>query len=72
MITGVTFHMGAPKKTKEPLYSMPQEVSDWVERAQSIMQRLQGEVDRLKQENTELKSYKKWAEHRILRSELED
>lgn len=60
------------KKKPEQLFSMPQEVSDWVERAGSIMKHLQGEVDRLKQENSELKSYKKWAEHRILRSELED
>jgi polyhydroxyalkanoate synthesis regulator phasin len=64
--------MVAPKKTKEPLYSMPQKVSDWIERAESRMHRLQGEVDRLKQENSDLKSYKKWAEHRILRSELEN
>jgi polyhydroxyalkanoate synthesis regulator phasin len=71
MIGGVTFHMGAPKKNKETLYSMPQEVSDWVERATSIMSHQKGEIERLKEEVKELKAYKQWAEHRILRSEAE-
>lgn len=60
------------KKKPEQLFSMPQEVSDWVERAQSIMNHQKGEIARLKEENYELKLYKKWAENRILRSELED
>jgi len=71
MITGAIFHMVAPKKTKEPLYSMPQEVSDWIERATSIMSHQKGEITRLKEEIKELKAYKQWAEHRILRSEAE-
>ncbi len=49
-----------------PLFNMPQEVSDWIERAQSIMAHQKGQIDRLKAENTELKSYKRWAEQRIL------
>lgn len=52
-------------------YTMPQDVKDWIERAQSIMNHQKGEIERLKKENTELKAYKKWAEHRILRSDYE-
>lgn len=59
----------APKP--QPEFSMPMEVKDWIERANSTIQHLRGEVERLKTENTELKSYKKWAEHRILRSDYE-
>jgi hypothetical protein len=55
----------------EPMYTMPLEVKNWIERAQSTINHQKGEIQRLKQENEELKSYKKWAEHRILRSEHE-
>lgn len=61
-----------PKKAPEKLYTMPQEVSDWIERAQSIMNHQKGEIERLKRENAELRGWRKWAEHRILRSEHED
>ena len=46
-----------PKKTAppEPVYSMPQEVKDWIERAQSIMNHQKGEIERLKDENAKLK-----------------
>lgn len=50
----------------ETLYTMPQEVSDWIERAQSIMTHQKGQIERLKAENADLKSYKRWAEQRIL------
>jgi len=50
---------------------MPKEVSDWIERAQSIMNHQRGEIERLKAEIAELKAYKKWAESRILRSDHE-
>ena len=62
-----------PKKTAppEPVYSMPQEVKDWIERAQSIMNHQKGEIERLKAENTDLKAYKKWAEMRILSTSQE-
>lgn len=59
------------KRPSEPTYAMPREVSDWIERANSLINHLRGEVERLKKENTELKAYKKWAEHRILRSDHE-
>ena len=59
------------KATGERTYTMPQDVKDWIERAQSIMNHQKGEIERLKKENTELKAYKKWAEHRILRSDYE-
>lgn len=64
--------LGKPaKRPSEPTYTMPREVSDWIERASSTMNHLKGEVARLKAENVELKAYKKWAEHRILRSDHE-
>lgn len=55
----------------DTLYAMPKEVSDWIERAQSIMNHQKGEIERLKAENADLKAYKKWAESRILRSDHE-
>ena len=61
----------ATKKPSEPQYAMPMEVKEWIERANSTINHLRGEVDRLKTENKELKAYKKWAEHRILRSDHE-
>lgn len=65
----------APKPQRAPegqkTYTMPLEVQAWIERAQSIMNHQKGEIERLKTENTELKAYKKWAEHRILRSDYE-
>lgn len=61
----------AAPKTAEPTYSMPMEVKNWIEQAHSTMNHLRGEVERLKTENKELKAYKKWAEHRILRSDYE-
>ena len=62
----------APAKASDgPLYTMPQEVKDWIERAQSIMNHQKGEIERLKEENEKLKAYRKFAEHRILRSDHE-
>lgn len=61
----------AKPKESETLYSMPQDVKDWIERAQSIMAHQRGEIDRLKAEVKELKAYKGWAANRILRSEHE-
>ena len=61
-----------PKPPKaDPTYAMPIEVKNWIDQAHSTINHLKGEVDRLKTENKELKAYKKWAEHRILRSEHE-
>jgi hypothetical protein len=60
----------APKETSN-MFNMPQEVKDWIERAQSIMSHQRGEIDRLKEENKALKAYRQFAEHRILRSEAE-
>jgi cell shape-determining protein MreC len=59
------------KKTKEPLFDMPQEVKNWIEQANSRLKHMQSEIDRLKQENVELKAYRKFAEHKITRSEAE-
>lgn len=60
----------APKETV-PKYMMPKEVSNWIDTAMSTINHLKGEVERLKAENKDLKAYKKWAEHRILRSDYE-
>ena len=51
---------------------MPQEVSDWIERAGSIMKNQRGQIDELKKENSELKSYRAWAEKRILQMNMAD
>jgi len=63
----------ATKKTaaRAPTYTMPQEVSDWIEHASSRLSYLQSEVDRLKRENNDLKAYKKFAEERLLRYDKE-
>ncbi len=61
----------APPRLSEPSYNMPREVAEWIERAQSIINHQRGEVERLRKENTELKSWRRWAEQRILRSEHE-
>jgi hypothetical protein len=52
-------------------FSMPKEVKDWIERASSIINHQKGEIARLKEDNAQLKAYRKFAEHRILRSEGE-
>ena len=56
----------------EPTYSMAPEVKDWIERAHATINHHKGEIERLKAENKELKAYKRWAEHRILRSDQEE
>lgn len=60
------------KKKTEPKFAMPQEVKEWIDRAHATMNHQKGEIERLKAENKELKSYKKWAENRILRSDQEE
>ena len=62
-----------PKKTvkQEQEFSMPMEVKDWIDQAMSRLKSMQSKVDRLEAENKELKSYKRWAEHRILNSSPE-
>ena len=75
----------APKKTvakappkpvkatvrREQEFSMPMEVKDWIDQAMSRIKSMQSKIDRLEIENKELKSYKRWAEHRILNSSPE-
>ena len=58
-------------KQPEPMYSMPMEVKEWIDQATSRMRSLQAKIDRLELENIALKSYKKWAENRILGSSHE-
>lgn len=60
-----------PKQLMETLYTMPKEVSEWIERANSTIQHLKTQVATLKEENVNLKAYRNFAEHRILRSEAE-
>ena len=45
---------------------MPREVADWIERANSTINHLRGQIEELKRENKELKAYRKFAEGRIL------
>jgi len=63
--------MATRKKAPETTYAMPKEVSEWIEQAHAKIQHLQGEVDRLKEDNRKLKSYQKWATDRITRSDHE-
>lgn len=66
--------LAKPKALAKPVeqkFSMPVEVSNWIDQAVSRMAHMQSQIDRLKKENTELKAYRKFAEHRILRSEHE-
>tara|TARA_R110000868_G_scaffold8513_3_gene44069 strand:- start:17361 stop:17630 length:270 start_codon:yes stop_codon:yes gene_type:complete len=58
-------------RAQEEQFRMPLAVSEWIEQASSRMKSLQSKIDRLEAENKELKSYKKWAEHRILGSSHE-
>ena len=51
---------------REQTFDMPVEVRDWIEQAGSRLKSLQSKVDRLELENKELKSYKVWAQHKIL------
>ena len=62
-----------PKKVvkREQEFSMPMEVKDWIDQAMSRLKNLQSKIDRLSIENAELKSYKKWAENRILGTSYE-
>ena len=62
-----------PKKVvkREQEFSMPMEVKDWIDQAMSRLKNMQSKIDRLEAENKELKSYKRWAEHRILNSSPE-
>lgn len=54
----------APKEDEQ--FRMPVEVRDWIDQASSRMKNMQSKIDRLEEENKSLKTYKKWAEHRIM------
>lgn len=60
------------KAQKVAEWVMPVEVSDWIEHASSRIKHLTGQLEKLKTENADLKTYRKFAEKRILRSETED
>jgi len=60
------------KAQKVAEWVMPVEVSDWIEHASSRIKHLTGQLEKLKLENADLKTYRKFAEKRILRSEHED
>lgn len=61
----------APALPSQQTFAMPTEVKDWIERAQSIMNHQKGQIELLKKENSELKTWRRWAENRILRSDHE-
>ena len=52
-------------------FVMPMEVKNWIDRANSIMNHQKGEIERLKAENKELKTWRRWAEDRILKADYE-
>lgn len=52
-------------------FVMPMEVKNWIDRAQSIMAHQKGEIERLKAENKDLKTWRRWAEDRILKADFE-
>jgi hypothetical protein len=54
------------KKPVEQTFGMPAEVKDWIEQADSRIKYLTNENKRLKDEVAKLKSYKIWAEQKIL------
>ena len=60
----------APAPQEE--FRMPQEVKEWIDQAMSRMRSMQNKIDKQTVEIAELKSYRKWAEHRILRSDHEE
>jgi len=60
----------AKAKTDEQ-FRMPMEVKDWIDQAMSRMKNMQTKIDRLETENKALKSWRKWAEQRILGSSQE-
>lgn len=78
--SGVAIKKSAPKQQASLLVSkrtiakvpasdkfiMPREVADWIERANSTINHLRGQIEELKRENKELKAYRKFAEGRIL------
>jgi len=64
--TGAPAKKAAPRKQVEPMFDMPREVADWIERANSTINHLRGQIEELKRENKELKAYRKFAEGRIL------
>ena len=51
---------------REQTFDMPVEVRDWIEQASSRLKSMQSKIERLELENKELKSYKRWAEHKIV------
>ena len=53
-------------------FAMPQSVKEWIDRAGSIMTKQKTEIEDLKKENKELKSYRAWAEKRILQMDIAD
>ena len=56
----------APRKQAEQMFDMPREVAEWIERANSTINHLKGRIEKLEQENKDLKAYRKFAERRIL------
>ena len=57
----------AAKKTKaEAQFVMPQEVKDWIDQASSRMNHMKTEIERLKEENKNLKRSHKLMEQRVM------
>jgi cell division septum initiation protein DivIVA len=57
----------AAKTTKaEAQFAMPQEVKDWIDQASSRMNHMKTEIERLKEENKNLKRSHKLMEQRVM------
>ena len=58
----------AVKKTAktEPQFAMPMEVKEWIDQASSRMARMTSEIERLKEENKQLKRTHKLMEQRVM------
>jgi hypothetical protein len=60
----------AAKKEAQP-FAMPVEVKDWIDQASSRMNHMRSEIDRLKEENKQLRRSHKLMEQRVMGMSLE-
>jgi hypothetical protein len=58
-------------KKEEQTFAMPVEVKDWIDQASSRMNHMRSEIDRLKEENKQLRRSHKLMEQRVMGMSLE-
>jgi hypothetical protein len=71
MVTKKVLAKKVAKDIDEPKYHMPQEVADWIERANSTIKHQAGKIASMETEIKELKAYKAWASKRMTQSDYE-